>query len=142
MEVEAGVFDDIKFRLNQFIEPYKNKRFEWGKDDCTMLPAKWLAHYLGLPLPDIQYSTDAEAHAIIEDRGGLVVVWDDWLSSHGVRERIGEPKMGDVAIIDTRLHGHVGGICASGRVLLMRTDKGGVTFFGPVRKFVKVWAAS
>lgn len=130
-------------RLKAFIKPFFEQPVVWGESDCSSWPAKWLATELNLPAIPHRYSDRDGALAYINERGGLLGLWDDWLAEQGISERFGEPQLGDVAIIDTRLYGHIGGICADRGVLLLRSEgRVGVSFFGPVRKFVKVWAVS
>jgi hypothetical protein len=114
------------------------KRFSdapiWGVDECTAGPAQWVreeGHQFDLPA----YSSRAEAQAIIARYGSLAETWDALL---GLPERCGDPELGDVAVIE--LFGQIGGICANGRIMILRNEAGGWSWFGPVRRFVKIWA--
>lgn len=122
-------------RLSAFLEKYPHSPI-WGVDECTAGPAQWVreeGHRIALPA----YGNREEAQAIIARYGSLAQTWS---ALSGLEERYGEPEMGDVAVIDTRRYGQIGGICARGRVLIIRRAEGGWTWFGPVRSFVKVWA--
>lgn len=122
-------------RLTAFLERFPREPV-WGEDECTAAPGQWVreeGHVFTLPA----YRNRAEAQAIIARHGSLAATWDALL---GLPHRIGEPELGDVAVIDTRRYGQIGGICALGRILIIRRDSGGWAWFGPVRAFVNVWA--
>lgn len=129
-------------RLRAFIERIGNGPFEWGASDCTSVPVEWINEECGTNIRMPEYHDRESAHAIIASYGGLANAWASMASQHGVRERFGEPELGDVAVIDTRLYGQIGGIVASHRVLYVRLENGEWRPFGPVRYFVKVFAAS
>lgn len=127
-------------RLTAFVERFKEKPAAWGEDDCSAAPARWVAEETGRVVDYPVYSSEAEALALKQEAGGLAPIWEDRLGRVGMFERFDEPRLGDVAIVDTRLYGEIGGIVAHGRVVLIRKDSGGWHPFGPVRQFVKVWA--
>lgn len=127
-------------RLQAFLARLEGKPVVWGKDDCSATPALWVAEETGLRVDYPAYSTEAEALALKANAGGLVPIWNDRLSRIGIYERIGEPELGDVAVVETRLYGQLGGIVAQARILIIRKDNGGWHPFGPVRRFAKVWA--
>lgn len=123
--------------LAAFLEPYAEKPVEWGADDCTACCAKWLwrnGHPFDLP----PYSSKREAQAIIVRHGGLVEAWDAFLPA-SIGERFETPELGDIGIIDTRLHGPVGVIIAQGGICLWRDEHRGFHWIKP-RSFIKVWA--
>lgn len=130
-------------RLRAFLDELQGKPVEWGASDCSAAPARWVEREAGVCLGLPAYRSREEAHALIAAAGGLDRLWSDRLEAAGIFERIGEPELGDVAVIDTRRYGQIGGICAAGGILLIRKDAGetgGWKPFGPVRRFVKVWA--
>lgn len=122
-------------RLTAFLERFTHEPV-WGVDECTAAPAQWVreeGHAFELPV----YGNREEAQAIVDRYGSLAATWDALL---GLPLRAGDPELGDVAVIDTRRYGQIGGICALGRILIIRRDAGGWAWFGPVRAFVNVWA--
>lgn len=127
--------------LSEFIASLADKPVIWGETDCSATPHRWLmANGISAELP--VYKSRDEAHAIIASRGSLVNVWDWCLRSTEIQERYGDPVLGDIAIVDTRIYGQIGGIVAKGGILAIRRDDGAFHWFGPVRKFVKVWAVT
>lgn len=127
-------------RLQAFLTRFEGVPVVWGESDCSAAPALWWNEETGRKVELPAYSSREEAHAIIRRRGGLDAVWDDIAAQAGACQRYGDPEVGDVAIIDTRLHGQIGGICGAGRILIIRKDNGGWHPFGPVRQFVRVYA--
>lgn len=130
--------------LRAFAEAISAEPLQWGWNDCSAVPWRWLrANGVDVELP--LYASRDQAHGIIDRHGDLVATWDAVLRGR-LRARFGEPQPGDIAVIGTRLYGQIGGIVASGSILLIRTDdgrgNGGFRWFGPVRRFVKVWALS
>lgn len=127
--------------LRVFLEEENGKPSVWGRSDCSATPCMWLrrlGHDVRLPA----YSSKDEARAIVARHGSLVAAWDHFLAGTEIGERIGDPVLGDIAVIDTRLHGQIGGILAQGGILAIRRDEGGFAWFGPARRFEKVWAVS
>lgn len=133
----------IADQLAAFLERHEGSGVVWGDTDCSAMPHKWLAT-LGFDVELPVYHSREEAHAIVEEHGSLVATWD-WclsLSREPPVERAGSPMLGDIAVIDTRLYRQIGGILAAGNILIVRKDDGHFQWFGPVRRFEKVWAAS
>jgi len=129
----------MREKLLAFLEQFEGRPTVWGKDDCSASAAMWLREN-GIDVRLPAYSSREEAHALIEQAGGLVHLWDDALSGTDVRERYDRPELGDIAIIDTRTFGQVGVICGSGGICWWRKNEGG--FWLAPRYFVKVWAIS
>ena len=79
-------------------------RFCWGGqggDDCLMFCASWIEHVTGVdPVADFRgaYATEEEAHAIIDQHGGIVALVDE-MAARGGFERTDAPQDGDVGII-------------------------------------------
>jgi len=132
--------DEMGAKLLAFLNRFEGKPITWGVDDCTSSAALWLAEN-GIKVRTEPYSTREEGRAIIKRHGSLVDLWEWALAGTGVRERFGTPEIGDVAVIDTRLMGQVGVICASGGICAWRKAHGGFFWIAP-RSFVKVWAIS
>ena len=132
---------DLKTELRIFLEEESAQAPVWGRSDCSATPVRWarrLGHDVRLPT----YGSRDEGHAIVARHGSLVAAWDHFLAGTAIVERLGEPELGDVAVVDTRLYGQVGGILANARILAIRRDEGGFAWFGPVRQFEKVWEIS
>lgn len=126
-------------RLRAFLTRFEGAPVVWGESDCSAAPALWWSEETGRKIDLPEYASRDEAHAIIEQMGGLLAVWDDIAAQVGGMERIGEPEIGDVGIIETRLHGQIGGILGAGRILIIRKDNGSWHPFGPVRQFLRVY---
>jgi len=125
--------------LTAFLERLEGAPTVWGATDCSATPWLWLRQRgIAARLP--AYASREEARAIVARHGDLVATWDACLDGTGVGERFGDPQLGDIAVIDTRLHGQIGGILATGGILAIRKDDGHFAWFGPVRRFEKVWA--
>jgi hypothetical protein len=131
----------MKEQLAAFLDELDGKGVVWGKTDCSATPHMWLAR-LGINAALPPYRSREEAHAIIERHGSLVATWDWCLRDTAVYERGDAPQLGDIAVIDTRLYRQIGGIVAAGNILIVRKDDGNFQWFGPVRRFAKVWAVS
>lgn len=130
---------DLRADLMAFAEEIMAEPIEWGKNDCSATPWRWLARNgVEIDLPD--YRSKAEADALIAAHGDLAATWEHVLGGR-LGERFGEPQFGDIAVIPTRLYGgQIGGIVASGSILLVRKHDGQFQWFGPVRRFERVWA--
>lgn len=130
-----GIADE----LAAFLQSLEGVPTVWGETDCSATPWRWLrARGISASLP--AYASREEARAIVARHGDLVATWDACLDGSGVGERFGDPHLGDIAVIDTRLHWQIGGIVAHGGILAIRKDDGHFAWFGPVRRFEKVWA--
>lgn len=116
--------------LREFIAGYIGKPVEWGRDDCSAWPARWLELSRGVTVPLPRYSTRQGAMALKER--GLLELWSDALLTAGVPVRFADPQPGDVALIETRTMGLVGCIVLHGGIVSVRTEDG-VTSLGPVR---------
>lgn len=128
-------------RLRSFIEELAGTPVVWGQSDCSAAPAKWIEREFGLSLDLPAYNSREEAHRCVTAAGGLANLWSGIAIPGGLYEIYGEPQLGDIGIVDTRLYGQIGGIFADGRVLIVRKDNGGWHPFGPVRKYVKAFSA-
>ncbi|WP_011580573.1 MULTISPECIES: DUF6950 family protein [Chelativorans] len=111
-------------RLRAYVDAVKGKPMTWGVDDCSLWPAQWFANETGREFDWPLYSSEAEAHRIIDAEGGLVSVWNRIARQAGVMPRYGEmPVVGDVGIIETT-RGRVGGIFTFGGGMCVRTLDG------------------
>lgn len=130
-------------RLNAFLSLYEGKPVTWGVDDCSACPALWVREATGRRVDYPTYRTEGEALALKHANGGLVPIWSDRLGRIGIFERFTDPACGDVAIIETRLWGEIGGIVLSGGVMAIRKHgPDGVGGWHPLRprQFARVWA--
>lgn len=111
----------------------------WGVNDCTMWAADWVRLVSGRDLATVAYSSESEARALIECRGGLLNIWDTALASAGFFESHA-PQIGDVGLVETRLSGPVGVIFTNGVLALRRKHEGGVWTFSTARRaLIKAW---
>ncbi|MEM8664211.1 MAG: hypothetical protein AAGF49_08850 [Pseudomonadota bacterium] len=113
-------------RLRRAVDRLNHVPMTWGQDDCSMFPALWAAAITGRSAQWPRYSTEAEAHALIFEAGGLVPLWRRLADEMGLRERErGEPPLvGDVGVISTRRMGEAGGVFAEHGVLCWRAETG------------------
>lgn len=123
--------------LLEFLSAYEGVPVTWGVDDCSAVFAKWLA-IRGVRVALPSYVSREGAHAIIAECGGLVETWEAILGGR-LNERHDAPELGDIAVIDSRLHGPVGVICGAGGIAAWRKEDSGFFWLAP-RRFIKVWA--
>lgn len=129
----------MKDKLAAFLASFDGEPVVWGKTDCTACPALWLRQN-GYDVRLPEYASRGEAHALIEDAGGLVPLWSRHLAGTGIGTRYGDPKLGDIAIIETRLLGDVGVIVGAGGLCCWRKE-GGFFWLAP-RSYLQVWAVT
>jgi len=127
----------MRDKLQAFLEGFSEKPVEWGRDDCSAVCALW-ARENGFDIHLPHYTSQDEAHAIIDAAGGLMAVWDEVTLEGDLPERDGAPELGDVGIIDTRRFGPIGVIWGSGGTCCWRTNSG--FFWLAPRSHLKVWA--
>ncbi|MCF3934354.1 hypothetical protein L1787_13145 [Acuticoccus sp. M5D2P5] len=95
----------------------------WGVDDCSAWPASWVAGVTGWEVLWPAYASEDEAHRLIDDAGGLDVLWSEIAGECGLRRRVKgeEPCLGDVGLIRTAFHdAMVGVVFAHGRTACWR----------------------
>ena len=128
-----------KKALQSLVDNIYEKPVLWGVDDCTMFAAGWVEDQTGLSVQTKSYSSRHEAHKIISEYGGLDKIWA-W-SLNGILQRnYGEPKYGDVGLVDTDNYGLVGVIFAHAGIAIWRTDNG-YTFLTPRKQTIhSVWS--
>ena len=138
---------DLHEELNTFLEEFQDKNIAWGEDDCSAWPALWASRRRGGKIVLPNYSSEAEAHALIERAGSLCAVWEDIAARIGVFETT-EPKCGDIAIIEMGAIPQMGAIFGEGGIALLRATYGpaddrkdGIRPIRPYpRTIVKAWA--
>lgn len=110
-------------RLRTLAEGLKGKPCEWGVDDCSMLPARWVADVTGKTFDWPAYASKEEAVEQIEAWGGLVNIWNHVAARLGLRAHVGVPEIGYVGIVQS-VQGPVGGIFLPGQVVMRRAEMG------------------
>lgn len=125
-------------RLRAIVDALRGKPVEWGVDDCSTLPAQWVAEVTRREFDWPFYDTEEEAARIIADAGGLVEVWKPITRKLGLVERHDTPEIGDIGIIDTSL-GHVGGIWLHGQTFIWRAEEGVRVLGVRSHRIVKSW---
>jgi hypothetical protein len=81
--------------LGDYLAAAAKKPWEPRVHDCCAFPALWA----GIPLPE--YSTEAEAEAMLIEAGGLVPLWD--AAALGRAEALSSPDLaepGDIGVIE------------------------------------------
>lgn len=63
--------DNWESHLSQFLIDMDRKPFEWGKNDCCTFAAEWIKRCTGRIIELPVLSTQEEANAILESRGGI-----------------------------------------------------------------------
>jgi len=104
------------------------------------MPADWtIANDYADPMAQRRgaYSTDEEAHAFIEDAGGLVALFDDYLGRVGIVRRLGDPQMGDIGVLF--IGGHTAGGLFTGERWALVAERGLVFTVAPDRAVQAVW---
>lgn len=127
--------------LDDFLREIADEPVKWGWNDCSAVPYRWLLEN-GIVAELPEYGSRDEAHAIIDRHGSLAATWDWSFRNTELSERFGDALIGDIAVIDTRIYGQIGGIVAHGGILAIRKDDGNFHWFGPTKKFIKVWAVT
>lgn len=83
--------------LGEYLSAARRKPHAWRSHDCTAFPAIWAGFADALP----QYSSEAEAEAMLFDAGGLVALWEQAIAAHpGKAHEVSEPQAGDVGVIE------------------------------------------
>ena len=92
--------------LGEYLSSAARRRWDWGGqagDDCCTFMAGWvIARGHPDPMAFIRGRYDSERSAIrrIEDGGGLVALWRRGMGEAGLAEVRGDPRAGDVAVLD------------------------------------------
>lgn len=127
--------------LQGHIQVVEGKPVEWGVDDCTSWAAAWVFAAIGIEVPFLgSYSNLDEAHRLIDEAGGLDVLWTRALAQLNIYSTPYDPALGDVGIVDTASFGPVGVIFAQDGVALWRADTGTALLRPRRRTIIKTWA--
>ncbi|WP_315920452.1 DUF6950 family protein [Mesorhizobium sp. SP-1A] len=135
---------DLAAMLQAHIEAVEGKPVVWGESDCTSWAASWVEKVTGDKPPFLAgYSSLEQAHALIDEAGGLDVLWGRSLSTIGIFSKPDyAAALGDIGIVDTASFGPVGVIFAQDGVALWRADNGTALLRPRSRNIVKVWNLS
>ncbi len=125
-------------RLRSFIAAHMETECQWGIDDCTALAAKWVHAERGIDICLPEYRSKGEAARIIAAAGGLVELWDRYLSPMGVFD-CNTPSLGDIGIINTS-RGYVGVIFAHYGIAYWRAENGVLSISPRPSTIIKVWS--
>lgn len=80
--------------LGEYLAAARTKPWEWHEHDCCAFPARWA----GVELPE--YSSEAEAEAMLQAAGGLVPLWDDAAQGKADEANPRDVMPGDVGVIE------------------------------------------
>lgn len=112
-------------KLRALSERLKGVPVSWGSDDCSAMPAQWVADQTGKEFDWPDYSTRDEAIEVTEREGGLIAIWERTARAIGLPEIINEcPQIGDVGIIVDNHEVPVGGIFLHGGIIMWRAEVG------------------
>lgn len=127
--------------LQQHVEAVEGHPVVWGESDCTTWPAAWIERATGRKVPMLgAYSTLDDAHRLIDEAGGLDVLWTRALAQVEIFSApIYDAALGDVGIMRTST-GNVGVIFAADGTALWRAESGTAVIRPRAKNIVKVWA--
>lgn len=114
--------------LRAFLRAARERRFEWGRHDCLLFCADWVARHTGRDLAAPwrgTYASEREARALIRRHGGMVSLID--LASFGHLLRT-PPEASLIAVISAdgdatgviRAGAHWAGLSPDGTAMLNR----------------------
>ncbi|HEV7436858.1 MAG TPA: hypothetical protein VGO22_18640 [Pseudorhizobium sp.] len=129
----------IEEQLKAYLAKTVDAPMVWGESDCTMWPARWIEQARGVTLTIPKWESREKAHALMENAGSLVALWDQVLDGHLFET--GAPEAGDVGVIESHLHGEAGGIFLDGGYFAWRAEPQGYRILHPRQNTVlKAWA--
>jgi hypothetical protein len=127
--------------LQAHVDAVEGKSVVWGESDCTSWAASWVRTVTGKNVPFLGSYTDIEtAHRLIDEAGGLDVLWNRALAQVNIVSTPYDPILGDIGIVDTASFGPVGVIFAQDGVALWRADTGTALLRPRRRTIIKAWA--
>lgn len=127
--------------LQAHIDAVEGKPVVWGESDCTSWAATWVSIVTGKTVPFLgAYSSIDDAHRLIDEAGGLDVLWNRALAQVNIVSTPYDPALGDIGIVDTASFGPVGVIFAHDGVALWRAETGTALLRPRRRTIIKVWA--
>ncbi|HEX5940502.1 MAG TPA: hypothetical protein VFZ12_09090 [Dehalococcoidia bacterium] len=129
----------ISEMLSAYLAETVDAPMVWGESDCTMWPARWIEKVRGISLAIPKWESRDEAHALMDQAGSLVALWDDVLAGH--LHETGCPETGDVGVIESHFHGECGGIFLDGGYFAWRAEPQGYRILRPRQNTIlKAWA--
>ena len=127
--------------LQAHIEAVEGKPVVWGESDCTSWAAAWVRAATGAKVPILgAYTSLDEAHTLIDEAGGLDVLWTRALAQIDIFPTPYDPILGDVGVVNTSRFGPVGVIFGQDGIALWRADNGTGLLRPRRRDIIKVWA--
>lgn len=130
----------IEEMLKDYLAETVDAPMVWGESDCTMWPARWIEKVRGVSLPIPEWSSRDEAHALMDDAGSLVALWEDVLADSGMM-RAYAPEAGDVGVIKSHFHGECGGIFLDAGFFAWRAEPQGYRILRPRHDTIlKAWS--
>lgn len=130
--------EDWPERLAAFFEARGATPFAWGSNDCVTFAAGWLRELSGIDvLAGIgPWADEAEAEALLAERGGLVAAAEAALAGAGIPEIAPElAGRGDIVLLRAGNDEPLG-ICAGPRCAVAGPD--GVLFL-PRAMILRAW---
>lgn len=88
--------------LADYLLALGGKRRIWCEHDCATHPCDWaVAQGFADPMARWRgaYASEAGAHALMQDCGGLLAMFEQGFSEAGIPRREGDPLPGDVAVL-------------------------------------------
>ena len=128
--------EQVRALLSAFVEPLAGKPAVWGEDDCARFAASWVTRLTGRELSLPRWTSEEDARRL-QDDPGTEKLWELALGSAGFF-RTGQPRLGDVGLIETRRFGMVGAICLGDGNGLWRTAASVGALM--VREWAAAWA--
>lgn len=128
---------ELTEKMDAFLAEIAGSPLVWGESDCTMQAHNWVVHSTGVQPNTIQYSSEQEAHRLIEEKGGLENIWFEAMSPHF--RQVAQANYGDVGIIGLTGGKKVGCIFVAGGAAVLRTHNG-TQFLSPTQKYIhQIW---
>lgn len=131
---------EFQDKIRSYVDSFDGVPITWGKDDCAPFAGRWVEIATGVDLKMTPYASMPEGQRLIRKHGSLTALCDVLMARGGFFDRIGDPVLGDVGIVQTGRSGDVAGIFAHGGHFLWRHAHG-VSFLTPRKHLIlKVWA--
>jgi hypothetical protein len=133
-------FDESIQTLDDYLAACWAVPWAWGIMDCCHFGGGWVRAKTGRdPMAAFRYATPLDAMRIIKRGGGLHVLVDATMRSHGFK-RTNSPEHGDLGVIAT--HGDVARVAGAAVVIFdgpwcVGREPDGLTYFEP--KDVMAW---
>lgn len=86
--------------LGEYLKAAMARPFQWGAHDCCTFCAEWMGILTGQDILGQwrgEYATESEARNLIEQRGGLIAIFDRQMVGHA--QRVDIPVAGALGIL-------------------------------------------